>query len=255
MHFISKRACPKHLSDNQEKWSIKWINYYRWDKSSGKKRPPKPIDSHWLHDKIRIPLTQDFKNNCGYCGDAIPTPLDKLVGKGDVDHFLPKAEFPEKVYAWENYIWSCKPCNQHKLEFHDTEYPILDPCNEEDCSALRYIDNGRYLLVDAFSDDIYWVKRFYNTERKTLMNSKEACHKRNVKIGAINSAFTSISTLLSLVNMTTEGKKLLINQLEDHKKKMQELLNSDAPDFYFLTMQVFNRLCEKHPEACNFIKE
>ena len=33
----------------------------------------------------------------------------------DVEHYRPKAIFPESAMTWENYLWSCPPCNRGKL--------------------------------------------------------------------------------------------------------------------------------------------
>jgi len=33
----------------------------------------------------------------------------------DVEHYRPKAIFPELAMTWENYLWSCTPCNRGKL--------------------------------------------------------------------------------------------------------------------------------------------
>lgn len=33
----------------------------------------------------------------------------------DVEHYRPKAIFPEVAMTWENYLWSCTPCNRGKL--------------------------------------------------------------------------------------------------------------------------------------------
>jgi hypothetical protein len=33
----------------------------------------------------------------------------------DVEHFRPKAIFPEVAMTWENTLWSCTPCNRSKL--------------------------------------------------------------------------------------------------------------------------------------------
>jgi hypothetical protein len=33
----------------------------------------------------------------------------------DVEHYRPKAIFPDLAMTWENYLWSCTPCNRGKL--------------------------------------------------------------------------------------------------------------------------------------------
>jgi len=33
----------------------------------------------------------------------------------DVEHYRPKSIFPQVAMNWENYLWSCTPCNRGKL--------------------------------------------------------------------------------------------------------------------------------------------
>lgn len=59
---------------------------------------------------IRRALLALFDNECAYCG--------LLVGNDhmQVDHFLPKEEFPLIAYAWENLLPSCDTCNRRKFQ-------------------------------------------------------------------------------------------------------------------------------------------
>ena len=46
---------------------------------------------------------------------------------GEVDHFRPKSKYPELVYQWSNWIFSCHDCNLTKRE----KWPrggYFDPC-------------------------------------------------------------------------------------------------------------------------------
>ena len=42
---------------------------------------------------------------CGYCEDS---------AESEIDHFRPKALYPDRVFVWENYLPSCAPCNRKK---------------------------------------------------------------------------------------------------------------------------------------------
>ncbi len=149
MQYIKRSECPQLLATNQETWTISWVVYYRVGVEIVP--PKKPTDSHWLKDEIRFLLIKDFHNNCGFCGESIPTPqsLTTRTSKGDVEHFLPKSKYPEFVYEWTNYIWSCKPCNEHKKEFYNVSYPLLNPCRKKDCENLMFSeDTGCYVLQE-----------------------------------------------------------------------------------------------------------
>lgn len=57
--------------------------------------------------RIRTTLLEMSDGCCAYCGRKIK--LEEM----DVEHFLPKEAFPYLAYCWENYLASCKPCNQY----------------------------------------------------------------------------------------------------------------------------------------------
>lgn len=62
--------------------------------------------------KIRKKLLEMSEGHCAFCGVKID---DTQM---DVEHFLPKEGFEYLSYCWENYLPSCKTCNQnHKGTF------------------------------------------------------------------------------------------------------------------------------------------
>lgn len=64
---------------------------------------------------------------CMYCEDSAAT---------DIEHFWPKATYPEKAFTWTNYLLACSGCNSnHKREqfpLDATGAPLLiDPTTED----------------------------------------------------------------------------------------------------------------------------
>lgn len=58
----------------------------------------------------------------------------------EVEHFLPKSIYKDKVMEWGNLLPACKPCNTAKGG-HDTgKYPIVNPF-VDDPKEYFYIDN------------------------------------------------------------------------------------------------------------------
>jgi hypothetical protein len=57
---------------------------------------------------------------CMYCEDS---------AANEVEHFRPKSLFPELVFSWINYLYSCGPCNRAKL----SHFRIL-------ISPMKFID-------------------------------------------------------------------------------------------------------------------
>jgi uncharacterized protein (TIGR02646 family) len=56
--------------------------------------------------EIRRRLLEMSNGSCVYCGKNIHD------GEMDVEHYLPKDDFPYLAYCWDNYVPSCKYCNQ-----------------------------------------------------------------------------------------------------------------------------------------------
>ena len=87
----------------------------------------------------------------------VVTKLKKLSGPGqrcmfcsgseasDVEHYRPKAVYPSLAMTWENYIWSCAPCNRSKLDKFppDTEPggQFVNPLDE---------DPWEFFFIDEF---------------------------------------------------------------------------------------------------------
>ncbi|MBF0178776.1 MAG: hypothetical protein HQM03_01985 [Magnetococcales bacterium] len=62
-----------------------------------------------------------------------------------IEHFRPKAVFPQFAMTWENFLWSCGICNHAKGDRFppDTEpgAPLIDPTLE---------DPWRFFYIDDF---------------------------------------------------------------------------------------------------------
>ncbi|MBI4659179.1 MAG: HNH endonuclease [Verrucomicrobia bacterium] len=50
----------------------------------------------------------------------------------DVDHFRPKAMFPQLALTWENFLWTCGVCNRAKGDSfpQDTQGRLINPVDE-----------------------------------------------------------------------------------------------------------------------------
>jgi uncharacterized protein (TIGR02646 family) len=64
---------------------------------------------------------------CMYCEDSAGT---------DIEHFWPKAAYPERAFSWTNYLLACSSCNSNykreKFPLDAASVPLLiDPTAEE----------------------------------------------------------------------------------------------------------------------------
>ncbi len=256
MQFVPRSACPKLLAEKQAGWTAPWLAYYH---SQGKK----PSGSHWLLDDIRLSLIKDFHNNCGYCGQSLPTPQSASVSKGDVDHYLPKKEYPDQVYEWTNYVWSCKPCNGLKWRFNSVEHPLLNPCCKEDCAQLQFVeDTGKYVLKDRVTTDAYWQQRLSTSEQKTCLNADEVCQKRRSEISALRKRFESIAGNIDNVSIlqhkgSTTMMNIAVKKIKGQiRSDLEEILViTSSPEFYFLLQERYQRLRKEYQVVAELIDQ
>ncbi len=93
----------------------------------------------WITNKTNKKyLAIDFKHRCAYCDD-----LDNINnGQSSyaVEHFAPKAKFPELEFTYDNLLYACRFCNSSKGDDWPSDSPTknvvgecgyIDPCNNE----------------------------------------------------------------------------------------------------------------------------
>jgi hypothetical protein len=84
---------------------------------------------------------------CMYCEDSV----------GDeIEHYRPKDIYPDVVFAWGNYLYSCGPCNGPKRNFFaifaDPNGDILELARKEG-QPITEPPDGRPLLIDPRNED------------------------------------------------------------------------------------------------------
>lgn len=73
------------------------------------------------------------RERCVWCVDSQAT---------DVEHYRPKARFPEVMFVWENLLWTCTPCGRKKgaqlpLAVDGTPL-LLDPTRQDPWDHLVF---------------------------------------------------------------------------------------------------------------------
>ena len=68
------------------------------------KRPVAPR-RYKKHERAKLDLCEHIGNFCSYCERPLPE---------DVEHVLPKLEFPDLRLRWANFLLACKSCNDTK---------------------------------------------------------------------------------------------------------------------------------------------
>lgn len=111
----------------------------------------------------REDLRQDFLNACGYCGDSDER-IDRIAFH--IDHFAPKALFPDLELVYANLVYACRFCNVSKADHwigvdsaipNDGAKGFVDPCSAEYEQHLRRLPTGQ--IVGASDLGTYIVGR------------------------------------------------------------------------------------------------
>lgn len=110
MHWVKRGPEPDGLETIRALYKPRWIRYYRFGDGD------KPGDSRWRD--FSDDLTNAFHGLCGYCEEMC---------RGEVDHFRPKSRYPELVYSWSNWVFTCHDCNHAKGDKWPTG-GYVDPC-------------------------------------------------------------------------------------------------------------------------------
>ncbi len=129
MRAVNRRPLPQHLADGlrakQEKLTTlgghpgrKWDSVRKTKLLAGIERTLKSM----MGDRQR----------CMYCVDSHGS---------DIEHFWPKAHYPERVFVWENLLLCCTKCGRLKGDSFPLEKGlplIVDPSSEDPWDFLDF---------------------------------------------------------------------------------------------------------------------
>jgi uncharacterized protein (TIGR02646 family) len=90
-------------------------------------------ESVWSKDYIKSALLQMSHNKCCYCEAKLNVSGNDM----EVEHFLPKSIFPDKVVEWENLFPSCGHCNGKKFTLNPQITPIIHPVHDNPQNHLK----------------------------------------------------------------------------------------------------------------------
>lgn len=147
----------------------------------------------------------------------------------DVEHYQPKAIFPELAMTWENYLWSCTPCNRGKLNrFPPDTGPggkLVNPLYE-DVWNFFFIDSfgiltPRFdLTTNAPNERAVTTRDFLSLDRDAL----QVCRQQRLK-----SLKDSVADTLSLIAVKKLTKKGARDRVETWKS---ESWQPDVADYF-----------------------
>lgn len=128
----------------------------------------------------------------------------------DVEHFRPKAVFPNLAMTWENYLWSCTPCNRGKLSrFPPKTGPggrYVNPLKENVWKFFFIDDFG--LLTPVYDVGIMASDPRAVTTRDHLDLNREALQEtRRARLNDLKGQVRETLKLLSLKQLSKSAAK------------------------------------------------
>jgi 5-methylcytosine-specific restriction endonuclease McrA len=135
-----------------------WLRQVKGDKPLGGTRADqdkavKTIQNHVaaLYKLASVPLTQEFGAFCSFC----ETPLPGLL---EVEHCVPKSEYPIFATEWKNFLLACNPCNSAKRNAPSRSMAqgwlgALAPSEQDYYDEIRL---KHYVWPDMVNDSYSW---------------------------------------------------------------------------------------------------
>ena len=122
MRRVGRGPEPAGVAGYARQFTQGWIDHY------GQRMGQPPSDSFWREFRANLGnLTNEI---CWYCERKCQDETEVGSLAPTVDHFRPRSRFPELVYAWSNWMFSCRRCNQEKGNKWP-EMGLIDPCEAE----------------------------------------------------------------------------------------------------------------------------
>lgn len=119
---------PQILQDRQREWTdhlLSLVSKYGSYKDIPKEEKNSAL-KHYRHKDITTPLFDSSHQKCAFCEGS---PKDS--GNIEVEHFYPKSIYHDKTFDWENFLPSCRKCNDSKLTHDVGVEPILNPYDSD----------------------------------------------------------------------------------------------------------------------------
>ena len=147
MNRIYRKRIPSILQDTDKGTH----NYLNLRDASNKIKPRWNTMTECGEKIIRKELHEISKGCCAYCGKKI------TLKEMDIDHFLPSSKFPYLSYCWDNFLPSCKVCNQSFKR-------DLSPSNLQNLNMIE-----RYLKIETLEDKGIIIKNPFLFKKKTVL--------------------------------------------------------------------------------------
>ncbi len=147
MKWVDRGPEPAGVAGYAQQFTQGWIDYFR-NRGGGRPRDSeRPSDSYWR--EFRPTLGSRTNNVCWYCERQCYAAAESGGRAPTVDHFRPLSRFPALAYAWSNWIFSCRRCNEDNKGNGWPSWGYVDPCADDDKERPEH-----YFDYDAATGEI-----------------------------------------------------------------------------------------------------
>lgn len=229
---LIRKPKPKILIENKDTWTSKLLEEI--EKYGGYSKIPKEekdkLLSHYKHKEITNLL---FESSCQKCAFCETKPGES--GNIEVEHFAPKAIYPDLTFEWSNFLPSCRKCNGSKLGHDTIKEPIVNPYN---------IDPEEY---------------FYYKDIRVVAKNKNAIGKLTIDTCGLNSVrlMTPRANILISLNSYSQSLEAAIADYQSadtpkkkttRKRKIAESL--EIIERFTQPSEVFSGYCRDYLRTC-----
>lgn len=129
---VEREETPAILACKKTVWTRKLME-------AGTHKEKSLAESKYRHPDIKNSLLRMFHGKCAYCESKMTH-----VDYGHIEHYRPKAAFPELTFEWSNLLLACGICNgaAHKgKRFPDIAEngPVINPCEDEPSDHFTFV--------------------------------------------------------------------------------------------------------------------
>lgn len=120
MIFVERLEEPDSLTANKTNWLEDYllaIQNYEATPTKNTKRLKLLAENRYRQLDVKASLKNMFEGKCAYCESHLAH-----VSYGHIEHFKPKASYPNDCFNWENLLLGCEICNGS--QYKSTHFPL-----------------------------------------------------------------------------------------------------------------------------------
>lgn len=164
----------------------------------------------WNTPFIKEALLDLSQKKCCYCECNINEESKYM----EVEHFLPKKNYPDLVVDWNNLLPSCKRCNTNKGAHDPNNEYIINPCNDEPKAHIA-MKNYRLKAKDPVGQstiDVLYLNETDRVVQPRFLIGNEAQESIEKITDKLKDYHQGVNTTTRRKNMIVNGLKSLLRQ-------------------------------------------